>query len=101
MTSGYLFLIEKEIREKFKKEGHSNFAYETIIYLLDSFLSSLHFISITYIYINRETEFFKNLQVKCVKNIKIKHISYIQKNYVWFIFENKTINDPKRLEREK
>jgi hypothetical protein len=102
VTSGKLFLIEKEIREKFKKAGHSNFSYVAIAYLLDSFLSSLHYIySISYILINRETKFFKNLKKDTIRGIKIKHYGGLQHNYVWFIDENNPKIVTNVIEKEK
>ena len=101
MTSGRLFLIEKEIREKFKKEGHSNFSYEAIAYLLDIFYNPSIISSITYILINRETKFFENLRVKSIRGIEIRHSDQIVNNYIWFIHNNNDEISPKLLEKEK
>jgi hypothetical protein len=92
---GRLFLIEKELREKFKKEGHSNFSYVAIAYLLDIFYNPSIISSITYILINRETKFFENLRVKSIKNIEIRHSDDIQENYIWFIHNNNDEISPK------
>jgi len=100
MTSGRMFLITSEERKNIR--GKQLPPDKVIVYLLDLFLSSLHYNNIlSYILINNKSGILKDHEITIRGSLEARHFDYVMPNYIWFICKNNSEIRPKPQKRIK